>query len=97
MSQALRKITGALDQSRTTAVFIDQLREKIGVMFGSPEIATGGRALTFHASVRLDIRRIETLKDGPENGRGPVSDCSETGPDLRLSPVGTTGFEPATP
>ncbi|MFH0245688.1 recombinase RecA [Streptomyces sp. HK10] len=66
MSQALRKITGALSQSKTTTVFINQLREKIGVMFGSPETTTGGRALKFYASVRLDIRRIETLKDGTE-------------------------------
>jgi recombination protein RecA len=66
MSQALRKITGALSQSGTTAIFINQLREKIGVMFGSPETTTGGRALKFYASVRLDIRRIEALKDGAD-------------------------------
>ncbi|MGN6301497.1 MAG: recombinase RecA [Angustibacter sp.] len=66
MSQALRKITGALSQSKTTAIFINQLREKIGVMFGSPETTTGGKALKFYASVRLDVRRIETLKDGSE-------------------------------
>jgi recombination protein RecA len=66
MSQALRKIAGALNQTKTTAVFINQLREKIGVMFGSPETTTGGKALKFYASVRLDIRRIETLKDGTE-------------------------------
>jgi recombination protein RecA len=66
MSQALRKITGALSSSGTTAIFINQLREKIGVMFGSPETTTGGRALKFYASVRLDVRRIETLKDGSE-------------------------------
>ena len=66
MSQALRKITGALSNSGTTAIFINQLREKIGVMFGSPETTTGGKALKFYASVRLDVRRIETLKDGPE-------------------------------
>jgi recombination protein RecA len=64
MSQALRKLTGALNSSGTTAVFINQLREKIGVMFGSPETTTGGRALKFYSSVRLDVRRIETLKDG---------------------------------
>jgi recombination protein RecA len=64
MSQALRKITGALNTSGTTAIFINQLREKIGIMFGSPETTTGGRALKFYASVRLDVRRIETLKDG---------------------------------
>ncbi|WP_018156361.1 recombinase RecA [Demetria terragena] len=66
MSQALRKITGALNQSGTTAIFINQLREKIGVMFGSPETTTGGKALKFYASVRLDVRRIETLKDGTD-------------------------------
>src|SRR5690242_8191674 len=66
MSQALRKMTGAINQTKTTAIFINQLREKIGVMFGSPETTTGGRALKFYASVRLDVRRIETLKDGTE-------------------------------
>ncbi|NBO09527.1 MAG: recombinase RecA [Actinobacteria bacterium] len=66
MSQALRKITGALAQSKTTAVFINQLREKIGVFFGSPETTTGGKALKFYASIRLDVRRIETLKDGQD-------------------------------
>jgi recombination protein RecA len=64
MSQALRKITGALSNTGTTAIFINQLREKIGVMFGSPETTTGGKALKFYSSVRLDVRRIETLKDG---------------------------------
>ncbi|WP_028245111.1 recombinase RecA [Pseudoclavibacter soli] len=63
MSQALRKLTGALAQSKTTAIFINQLREKVGVFFGSPETTSGGKALKFYASVRLDIRRIETLKD----------------------------------
>lgn len=66
MSQALRKMTGALSSAATTAIFINQLREKIGVMFGNPETTTGGRALKFYASVRLDVRRIETLKDGTE-------------------------------
>src|SRR5674536_65832 len=66
MSQALRKLSGALSSSGTTAIFINQLREKIGVMFGSPETTTGGRALKFYASIRLDVRRIETLKDGTE-------------------------------
>ncbi|RJQ78655.1 recombinase RecA [Pseudonocardiaceae bacterium YIM PH 21723] len=66
MSQALRKLTGALSNSGTTAIFINQLREKVGVMFGSPETTTGGKALKFYASVRLDIRRIETLKDGTD-------------------------------
>lgn len=64
MSQALRKITGALSSSKTTAIFINQLREKIGVFFGSPETTTGGKALKFYSSVRLDVRRIETLKEG---------------------------------
>ena len=64
MSQALRKITGRLSATGTTAIFINQLREKIGVFFGSPETTTGGKALKFYASVRIDIRRIETLKDG---------------------------------
>jgi recombination protein RecA len=64
MSQALRKLTGALSQTQTTMIFINQLREKIGVFFGSPETTSGGKALKFYASVRLDIRRIETLKEG---------------------------------
>lgn len=63
MSQALRKITGALSATGTTAIFINQLREKIGVFFGSPETTTGGRALKFYSSVRIDVRRIETLKE----------------------------------
>jgi len=66
MSQALRKITGALNQSKTTAIFINQLRDKIGVFFGTPETTTGGKALKFYASVRMDVRRIETLKDGQD-------------------------------
>jgi recombination protein RecA len=66
MSQAMRKLAGALNQTKTTAIFINQLREKVGVMFGSPETTSGGRALKFYASVRLDVRRIETLKDGTE-------------------------------
>ena len=66
MSQALRKLTGALSNTNTTIIFINQLREKIGVFFGSPETTAGGKALKFYASVRLDIRRIETLKDGTE-------------------------------
>lgn len=63
MSQALRKLTGAVHNTKTTTIFINQLREKVGVFFGSPEITSGGKALKFYASVRLDIRRIETLKD----------------------------------
>jgi recombination protein RecA len=66
MSQALRKLTGTISKSRTTAIFINQLREKIGVMFGSPETTPGGRALKFYSSVRMDIRRIESLKQGTE-------------------------------
>lgn len=66
MSQALRKMAGGLKSANTTAIFINQLREKIGVMFGSPETTSGGRALKFYSSVRLDVRRIETLKDGTE-------------------------------
>src|SRR5215216_2273874 len=66
MSQALRKLTANLNRSKTIAVFINQLREKIGVMFGSPEVTPGGRALKFYSSVRLDIRRIESIKDGAE-------------------------------
>src|SRR4051812_14927910 len=66
MSQALRKLTANLSRTNTVAIFINQLREKIGVMFGSPETTRGGRALNFSSSVRLDIRRIETIKDGPE-------------------------------
>src|ERR1700710_2837770 len=66
MSQALRKRAGALNNAGTTAIFINQLREKIGVMFGSPETTTGGKALKFYASIRLDVRRIETLKDGTD-------------------------------
>ena len=64
MSQALRKLTGVVSKSRTTLVFINKLREKIGVMFGNPETTTGGRALKFYSSVRIDIRRIGAIKDG---------------------------------
>jgi recombination protein RecA len=66
MSQALRKLAGAISKSHTVVIFINQIREKIGVMFGNPETTTGGRALKFYASVRLDIRRIESLKQGTE-------------------------------
>jgi recombination protein RecA len=66
MSQALRKLTGAIARSRTAVVFINQLREKIGVMFGNPETTTGGKALKFYASLRLDIRRIGAVKDKEE-------------------------------
>jgi len=66
MSQALRKLTGNINKTNTIVIFINQLREKIGVMFGSPETTTGGRALKFYSSIRLDVRRIETLKGGTE-------------------------------
>jgi len=66
MSQALRKLAGAISKSRTTAIFLNQIREKVGVMFGNPEVTPGGRALKFYASVRLDVRRAETLKQGNE-------------------------------
>jgi recombination protein RecA len=67
MSQALRKLAGTINRSQTTVIFINQLREKIGVMFGSPETTPGGRALKFYASVRIDIRRIEAIKSGTDN------------------------------
>ena len=66
MSQALRKLAGAINKSNSTAIFINQLREKVGVMFGSPEVTTGGRALKFYASIRLDVRRVESLKKGDD-------------------------------
>jgi recombination protein RecA len=66
MSQALRKLTGIVSKSKTTLIFINQLREKIGVMFGNPETTTGGRALKFYASIRIDIRRIASIKDGDQ-------------------------------
>jgi recombination protein RecA len=66
MSQALRKLTSSINKTQTTVIFINQIREKIGVMWGSPETTSGGRALKFYASVRIDIRRIETLKVGAE-------------------------------
>jgi recombination protein RecA len=67
MSQALRKLAGSINRSQTTAVFINQLREKIGVMFGSPEVTPGGRALKFYASVRIDIRRLQSIKEGQDS------------------------------
>jgi recombination protein RecA len=67
MSQALRKLAGAVNRSNTALVFTNQLREKIGVMFGNPEVTPGGRALKFYASVRLDIRRVETIKVGTDS------------------------------
>lgn len=66
MSQALRKLAGVVSKSKTTAIFINQLREKIGIMFGNPEVTPGGRALKFYASVRIDVRRAEAIKDGTE-------------------------------
>src|SRR5262249_16950243 len=66
MSQALRKLTGIVSKSRTCMVFINQIREKIGVMFGNPETTTGGRALKFYASVRVDVRRVALIKDPDE-------------------------------
>src|SRR6476646_612404 len=66
MSQALRKLSGAISKSKTIAIFINQLREKVGVMFGNPEVTPGGRALKFYSSVRLDVRRIETIKQGTD-------------------------------
>jgi len=64
MSQALRKLTGAISKSSTSVIFINQLREKVGIMFGNPEVTTGGRALKFYASVRLDIRKVDSIKNG---------------------------------
>jgi recombination protein RecA len=64
MSQAMRKLAGVISKSRTCAIFINQIREKVGVMFGNPEVTPGGRALKFYASIRLDIRRVETIKQG---------------------------------
>ena len=66
MSQALRKLSGVINKSKTTAIFINQLREKVGIMFGNPETTPGGRALKFYSSVRLDVRRIESIKQGTE-------------------------------
>ena len=66
MSQALRKITGSINRSNTCVIFINQLREKVGVMYGSPEVTTGGRALKFYASMRFDVRKVETIKSGDE-------------------------------
>ena len=66
MSQALRKLTAAISKSNCVVIFINQLREKVGIMFGNPEVTTGGRALKFYASIRMDVRRIETLKQGGE-------------------------------
>ena len=67
MSQAMRKLAGSLSKSNTTCIFINQLREKVGVMFGNPETTSGGRALKFYASIRIDIRRIDSIKQGTDN------------------------------
>jgi recombination protein RecA len=67
MSQALRKLTGTISKSKTTVIFINQIRMQIGVMFGNPETTTGGRALKFYASIRMDIRRIGAIKEGDNN------------------------------
>jgi recombination protein RecA len=75
MSQALRKLTGAIHKTGCACIFINQLRDKIGVMFGSPETTTGGNALKFYASVRLDIRRVGQIKDGPDNIIGQQNAC----------------------
>jgi recombination protein RecA len=93
MSQALRKLTGNLNKSRTIAIFINQLREKIGVMFGSPETTPGGRALKFYSSVRLDIRRIEAIKEGTEviGNRTRVKVVKN-----KCVAAGTTVFDPTT-
>ena len=78
MSQALRKLTGIISKSNCTVIFINQLREKVGVMFGNPETTTGGRALKFYSSIRLDVRRIESLKQGGEVDRKPYPyQCGE--------------------
>jgi recombination protein RecA len=69
MSQALRKLTGAISKSKTCAIFINQIREKIGVMFGNPETTPGGKALKFYSSVRIDIRRIAAIKEGDRAGQ----------------------------
>ena len=82
MSQALRKLTGAVSRSNTALIFTNQLREKIGVMFGNPETMPGGRALKFYASVRLDIRRVETIKTGTESNHVTIR---AAGPDLGVS------------
>ncbi|MCX7772027.1 MAG: DNA recombination/repair protein RecA, partial [Clostridia bacterium] len=66
MSQAMRKLSGVISKSKTVAIFINQLREKVGVMFGNPEVTPGGRALKFYASVRMDVRRVETIKEGSD-------------------------------
>src|SRR5205807_4510069 len=93
MSQALRKLTGSVSRSNTIVLFINQLREKIGVMFGSPETTPGGRALKFYSSVRLDIRRIESIKDGAEvvGNRTRVKVAKN-----KCVAAGTTVFDPAT-
>ena len=77
MSQAMRKLAGVVSKSRTCAIFINQIREKVGVMFGNPEVTPGGRALKFYASIRLDIRRVETIKQGNQPIGSRASSGSE--------------------
>jgi recombination protein RecA len=93
MSQALRKLAGTISKSKTTAIFINQLREKVGVLFGSPETTSGGRALKFYSSIRMDIRRIESLKDGTEvvGNRTRVKVVKN-----KCVAAGTTVFDPST-
>ena len=81
MSQAMRKLTSVIGKTNTVCVFINQLREKVGVMYGNPEVTTGGRALKYYASVRIDIRRVEGLKDssGQFIGTTPAQDRQEQG------------------
>ena len=79
MSQALRKLTGIINKTNSIVIFINQLREKVGVMYGNPEVTTGGRALKFYASVRIDVRRIETLKSGGEVVGNPCQGGEEQG------------------
>ena len=71
MSQALRKLAGCISKTNCIVIFINQLREKVGVMYGNPEVTTGGRALKFYASVRIDVRRVEAMKDGRRDDRQP--------------------------
>jgi len=89
MSQALRKLTGAISKSSTSVIFINQLREKVGIMFGNPEITTGGRALKFYASVRLDIRKVDSIKNGLDVTGSSTSSIT------RGSPTGAACSTPA--
>jgi recombination protein RecA len=95
MSQALRKLTGVIAKSRTATVFINQIREKVGVMFGNPEVTTGGRALKFYSTIRLDVRRVESLKSGNEiignHTRVKVVKNKVAPPSNRLNSTSCTG------